>query len=103
MNFISGRKFNVRKINRGRCTASARSPLCRLDHLQCNVNNLTLLGARAIINAINKFNYSLGKINIDDLHMNEYGDDTEDRATAWQESWHVLSSTTHRIWLTEQT
>lgn len=73
-----------------------KSPLCRLDRLQCNANSLTLPGARTIINAIDQFNYTLGKVNVDDLHMDEDDGDAEDRAIAWQESWRILSSTTHR-------
>jgi len=73
-----------------------KSPLCRLDRLQCNANSLTLPGARTIINAIDQFNYTLGKVNVDDLHMDEDDGDAEDRAIAWQESWRILSSATHR-------
>ncbi|KAL4066983.1 hypothetical protein V8B97DRAFT_1874322 [Scleroderma yunnanense] len=73
-----------------------KSPLCRLERLQCNANSLTLPGARTIINAIDQFNYTLGKVNVDDLHMDEDDGDAEDRAIAWQESWRILSSTTHR-------
>ena len=73
-----------------------KSPMCRLDRLQCNANSLTLPGARSIINAIEQFNYTLGKVNVDDLHMDEDDGDAEDRAIAWQESWRILSSATHR-------
>ncbi|KAI6040952.1 hypothetical protein EDC04DRAFT_2990503 [Pisolithus marmoratus] len=72
------------------------SPRCRLERLQCNANTLSLLGARSIIEAIEKFNYTLGKVNVDDQHMDEDGGDAEERAIAWQESWRILSSATHR-------
>ncbi|KAI6019944.1 hypothetical protein F5J12DRAFT_968319, partial [Pisolithus orientalis] len=73
-----------------------KSPRCRLERLQCNANSLSLPGARSIIDAIEKFNYTLGKVNVDDQHMDEDGGDAEERAIAWQESWRILSSATHR-------
>ncbi|KAG6332112.1 hypothetical protein ID866_6980, partial [Astraeus odoratus] len=73
-----------------------KSPWCRLERLQCNANSLTLPGARMIINAIQRFNHSLGKVNVDDQHTVEDDGDTEERAIAWQESWRILSNTTHR-------
>ncbi|KAG1826609.1 hypothetical protein EV424DRAFT_1471522 [Suillus variegatus] len=58
------------------------SPRCRLDRLQCNANSLTLPGAREIINAIEHENYSLFKVNLDDLHIDEYDGDGEERTLA---------------------
>lgn len=55
-----------------------RSNRCRLDHLHCNANSLTLSGARTIVSAIEE-NYSLRKVRLDDLHI-----DVEDRTIGWQ-------------------
>ncbi|KAI5996209.1 hypothetical protein EDD15DRAFT_2251039 [Pisolithus albus] len=73
-----------------------RSPRCHLERLQCNANNLSLPGARSIIDAIEKFNYTLGKVNVDDQHMDDDGGNAEERAIAWQEGWRILSSATRR-------
>lgn len=72
------------------------SPRCRLDQLQCNANSLTLPGAREIINAIEHENYSLFKVNLDDLHIDEYDGDGEERTLAWQEGWRILNNTSQR-------
>ncbi|KAI6124477.1 hypothetical protein EDD16DRAFT_1561942 [Pisolithus croceorrhizus] len=73
-----------------------RSPRCHLERLQCNANSLSLLGARSIIDAIKKSNHTLGKVNVDDQHMDEHGGGAEERAIAWQEGWRILSSATRR-------
>lgn len=73
-----------------------RSPRCHLERLQCNANSLSLPGARSIVDAIEKFNYTLGKVNVDDQHMDDDGGNAEERAIAWQEGWRILSSATRR-------
>lgn len=72
------------------------SSRCKLDQLQCNANSLTLPGAREIINAIERENYSLFRVNFDDLHIEEYDGDDGERALAWQEGWRILNNTTQR-------
>lgn len=72
------------------------SPRCKLDRLQCNANSLTLPGAREIISAIERENYSLFKVNLDDLHIDEYDGDGEERTLAWQEGWRILNNTAQR-------
>ncbi|KAG2154247.1 uncharacterized protein EDB93DRAFT_191119 [Suillus bovinus] len=72
------------------------SSRCRLDRLQCNANSLTLPGAREIINAIERENYSLFKVNLDDLHIDEYDGDSEERTLASQESWRILNNAAQR-------
>ncbi|KAG2361849.1 hypothetical protein BDR07DRAFT_1485424 [Suillus spraguei] len=83
------------------------SSRCKLDQLQCNANSLTLPGAREIINAIERENYSLFKVNLDDLHIDEDDGDGEERTLAWQEGWRILNSATQRnlmkkIWVKKQ-
>lgn len=72
------------------------SPRCRLDRLQCNANSLTLLGARKIINAIESKNYSIVKVNLEDLHVIEHDVDGEERTLAWQEGWRILNNAMQR-------
>ncbi|KAG2136669.1 hypothetical protein DEU56DRAFT_358086 [Suillus clintonianus] len=72
------------------------SPRCRLDRLQCNANSLTLPGAREIISAIERENYSLFRVNLDDLHIDEYDGDGEERTLAWQEGWRILNNAAQR-------
>ncbi|KAG0697592.1 hypothetical protein DFH29DRAFT_945379 [Suillus ampliporus] len=72
------------------------SPRCRLDRLQCNANSLTLPGAREIISTIECENYSLFKVNLDDLHIDEHDGDGEERTLAWQEGWRILNNATQR-------
>lgn len=83
------------------------SSRCRLDRLQCNANSLTLPGAREIIDAIERENYSLFKVNLDDLHIDEYDGDSEERTLAWQEGWRILNNAaqrnlTKKIWVKKQ-
>ncbi|KAG2342321.1 hypothetical protein BDR05DRAFT_976491 [Suillus weaverae] len=83
------------------------SSRCRLDRLQCNANSLTLPGAREIINAIERKNYSLFRVNLDDLHIDEYDGDGEERTLAWQEGWRILNNAaqrnlTKKIWVKKQ-
>lgn len=78
-----------------------------MDRLQCNANSLTLPGAREIISAIERENYSLFKVNLDDLHIDELDGDGEERTLAWQEGWRILNNTTQRnltkkIWVKTQ-
>ncbi|KAG2041260.1 hypothetical protein BDR03DRAFT_947398 [Suillus americanus] len=83
------------------------SSRCRLDRLQCNANSLTLPGAREIISAIERENYSLFRVNLDDLHIDEYDGDGEERTLAWQEGWRILNDAaqrnlTKKIWVKKQ-
>ncbi|KAF9225846.1 RNI-like protein [Gyrodon lividus] len=73
-----------------------KSPRCRLERLQCNANSLTLGGARMVVNAIEEGNYTLWKVNLDDLHIDEHDGDGEIRTIAWQEGWRVLSAAVQR-------
>ncbi|KAG1862803.1 hypothetical protein DFJ58DRAFT_725282 [Suillus subalutaceus] len=72
------------------------SSRCRLDRLQCNANSLTLPGAREIISAIERENYSLFRVNLDDLHIDEHDGDGEERTLAWQEGWRILNDAAQR-------
>ncbi|KAH7886924.1 hypothetical protein F5I97DRAFT_1073310 [Phlebopus sp. FC_14] len=73
-----------------------KSPRCSLERLQCNANSLTLQGARLVINAIQESNYSLCKVNLDDLHVHEDDGAGEERTLAWQQGWRVLSAAMQR-------
>ncbi|OJA21584.1 hypothetical protein AZE42_04117 [Rhizopogon vesiculosus] len=72
------------------------SPRCRLDRLQCNANSLTLPGAREIISAIESKNYSIVKVNLEDLHIDEHDGDSEERTHAWQQGWQILNNAMQR-------
>lgn len=74
-----------------------RSTRCRLDRLQCNANNLTLAGARTIVNAIEE-NHSLRNVRLDDLHFDDHttAAGLEDRTIGWQECNRTLSAVLQR-------
>ncbi|KIK96628.1 hypothetical protein PAXRUDRAFT_138026 [Paxillus rubicundulus Ve08.2h10] len=73
-----------------------KSPRCRLERLQCNANSLTLAGARTVVNAIKEGNYTLWRVNLDDLHMDEHDGGAEMRTIIWQEGLRVLSAAVQR-------
>jgi hypothetical protein len=67
-----------------------------LDRLQCNANSLTLPGARKVISAIESDNHSLVKVNLEDLHINDYDSNGEERILAWQEDWRIFTNAMQR-------
>ncbi|KIJ11201.1 hypothetical protein PAXINDRAFT_119093 [Paxillus involutus ATCC 200175] len=95
------RQLDIPAINMTRAVVPiladyVKSPRCRLERLQCNANSLTLAGARTVVNAIEEGNYTLWRVNLDDLHADEHDGGAEMRTIIWQEGLRVLSAAVQR-------